>query len=111
MQRHVPRDRQILGRRAQHPAYVGAVDELHDQHEVIAHRAEIEHLNNVGVFEQCGEARLVDEHPYKIGITRKLRENSLQGDALREAVKTFTTRNENLGHSPRRQATLAAHPS
>jgi hypothetical protein len=77
-----------------------------NQHEVVAHRAEVEHLNNVGVFEQRSEARLVDEHPYEVGITRKLRENSLQSDALREAVKTFTTRNENLGHSPRRQATL-----
>ena len=58
------------------------------------------------MFEQSGETRLVDEHPNEIRITRKLRENSLQGHALLKAVKTFTTRDENLGHSPRRQATL-----
>ncbi len=58
------------------------------------------------MLEHGREARFVDEHPNEIRIARKLRENSLEGDALLKAVKTFATRNENLGHSPRRQATL-----
>ena len=89
--------------RANHFGCGGPLDELHRHVELRPFFAEIEDLNQVGVRELCAEPRFVDEHRDELGISRELRQDAFERNALGKTVRAFAAGNVNLRHAARCQ--------
>ncbi|MFO0631344.1 MAG: hypothetical protein U0168_00680 [Nannocystaceae bacterium] len=82
-----------------------AVDVLHREEELGALAPDVEHLHDVGVIEDRGQARLGQEHPHELGIGREVRQDPLEHEQLLEALEPGRTREVDLGHATRAQPT------
>ena len=100
VQRQLRRDALFaLGTDGQQLKQITAVDELHDDVELVALSAEIEDLNDVTVLHQRRELCLGDEHVDKGAILGVPGEDPLDAQDLLEPLHTVGARSIDLGHA------------
>ncbi len=100
-------DARALGLGAGHQhAEVRALDVFHrEELPLVAAVVELEDLDDVGVVEARGELRLLDEHGAEASRGEVRRVDALDDEELVGALRAGLLREEDLGHSPRAQAT------
>ncbi len=79
-----------------------AVDELHDHQVGAGVFEQLLHADHAGVLDAGGEARLIQEHPDELRLTRQVRVHHLDRDELREARRATSAPEIERCHTPRR---------
>jgi hypothetical protein len=85
-------------------AGVDPVDVLHGDEVVLVHLSEVVDVDDVGVRELRGQARLVEEHPDEVLRIDEMRQDPLHGDHALEALRAALAREEHLRHAAASQS-------
>ena len=84
---------------AQRCAKVGAFDQLEGQIVGAVGDAEVEHARDVPVMEERRHARLSAKHLDEVRVVGEGGQDSLEANALLEAARAASNRDEGLGHT------------
>ena len=92
------------GRLAQHRGQRLALHQLHHEEVLVAVVADLDDADDVGMIEQRGDARLVEEHADELRVGREVRQDALDDDQCAKSRHVAGQRQIDLRHAPCRQA-------